>query len=80
MSHMYKTAGSGPGSSGGVLGARGLEFMVSRKAVDSLGLIMSGGLNRDDQVIDPPRSIAVSFKQLIPPTAHLHSSWLTLTQ
>jgi hypothetical protein len=25
--------------------------MVSRKAVDSLGLIMSGGLNRDDQVI-----------------------------
>jgi hypothetical protein len=48
---MYKIAGSGPGSSGGVSGARGLEFMVSRKAVDSLGLIMSGGLNRDDQVI-----------------------------
>ena len=29
---------------------KGLEFMVSRKAVDSLGLIIAGGVTRDEQV------------------------------
>ena len=68
--HTYLITGSGSGSSGGVLGARGLEFMVSRKAVDSLGLIMSGGLCRDDQVIDPSHIAILHFLNRLSPLPH----------